>query len=359
MTIPKNPIISVIIPVYNIRAYLSHCLESLMTQTFPYFEVLCIDDSSDDDSAQIIKQYQAKDARIHLLQQPHTGVSTARNTGICHARGKYILFVDGDDWLEKEMFEKMLRSAEETACDMVICSAQVHFVQQNSFCSIRRQKSLQKALTVSSGLWNSNHSADSYWSVVQYPGVWPFVWNKLIRSDLIKKHEIFFPTNLSLGEDGVFILFLLQYAKSIVFLPDQLYHYRYQRKGSATVTTFQDTATRFYHHINVVQTMFDVFSKQNALEHNGQQLLEWTIHFLYGDFVILPTDVQKEVVPALGKLLREYPILFYANRLDFIMKKRLDHMMQGSEKCTRISRFLNIFQTKLENRIMYIRKRKT
>lgn len=324
-----------------------------MAQTFPQFEILCVDDSSEDDSARIVQQYQAQDARIRLLQQTHAGVSVARNTGIYHASGKYILFVDGDDWLEKDMLQKMLQRAEETACDMVICSAQVHFLQKN-ICNIRHQKSLQQALFVSEDLWNADSSADDLWSVVERPGVWPFVWNKLIRSDLIKNHELFFSSDLSLGEDGVFIHFLLQHAKKISFLSERLYHYRYQRKNSATVMTSQDTVTRFYHHINVVRTMFREFSEQKLLEQNGSHLLEWSIRFLYCDFVVLPVDVRKEVAPALQELFSEYPTAIFLQNFDLIMKKRLDNMIQVPVKYTTTTRLLNILQTKIENQIMHV-----
>lgn len=357
MVMEKEPVISVIIPVYNIGHFLPTCLESLLAQTFQQYEILCVDDASEDNSVQVVKSYQLQDDRIKLLQQPHTGVSAARNMGICSASGKYILFVDGDDWIEKDMLEKMLKRAEETACDMVVCSAEVHFTYKN-FRNIRSRKSLQNALSVRDGFWSAEDSNDDIWSIVENPGVWPFVWNKLIRGDVIRQHKLCFSPELPLGEDGVFVHSLLQQTKKITFLSERFYHYRYQRKDSATVTTAENIATRFCHHINVIDAMFRNFSEENVLEKNGSKLLDWSIRFLYSDFVALPVDARKEVSFKLRALLNKYPTDEFSKELDYITRKRLNNMKQVAVRYTATTRLLRVLQTKIENRILRIQRRK-
>ncbi len=113
------PKISVILPCYNVAKYISACLDSLLNQTLRDIEIICVDDKSSDDTAEIIKQYVAKDARIRLIEQKKNGgVSIARNTGIDAASGEYIGFVDPDDWVDTDFYEKLYKAAVENKADI-------------------------------------------------------------------------------------------------------------------------------------------------------------------------------------------------------------------------------------------------
>ena len=94
--------VSIIIPVYNVENYLPKCLESVLGQTYADLEIICVDDGTPDRSAAVILSYAEKDRRINLISQENQGLSGARNTGIRSATGKYIIFLDGDDWIEPE-----------------------------------------------------------------------------------------------------------------------------------------------------------------------------------------------------------------------------------------------------------------
>lgn len=98
------PLVSAIIPVYNTEPFLRKCLDSVLGQTFTDFELLLIDDHSTDSSYSICKEYEAKDGRVRVIQNPKKGVSSARNLGISEARGKYVTFIDSDDWVDPEYF---------------------------------------------------------------------------------------------------------------------------------------------------------------------------------------------------------------------------------------------------------------
>lgn len=101
------PLISVIIPVYNVEKYLSRCIDSVMEQTYKYLQVILIDDGSTDCSGQICENYAAKDVRIHVIHQKNQGVSAARNKGLDTAKGEYVTFVDSDDFISKDMIERL------------------------------------------------------------------------------------------------------------------------------------------------------------------------------------------------------------------------------------------------------------
>ena len=352
-----SPSVSVIVPVYNISAYLPQCLESLMQQTLLDIEILCIDDASTDDSTQIVKTFQTQDPRIRLLQQPHQGVSAARNLGIFQAAGKYIAFVDGDDWIEKDMLATMLAKAEETDSDMVVCASQVHF-EQDGIPGLRQRRSLQAALTVEEDIWTANGTVGSIWSAVKRSGSWPFVWNKLIRSELIKENSVLFSPMLPLGEDGVFLQLLFQYANKIAFVPQALHHYRYQRKSSATENLFQNEIIRFRKHIEVAAVTLQEFCERGLFVKNRVRLLQWLLSFLYADFIHLPAETRQNTSLILRNLFAQYGLLSYADRLKRLEQKRLKKMMDTTKVCTKAKRIFDIVQMKAENRMNRIFSRK-
>ena len=116
-----KPLISVIIPVYNVEKYLRQCLDSIINQTLKDIEIICVDDGSTDRSLNILKEYQAKDDRIIILQQQNKFAGVARNTGLKVAKGKYLSFLDSDDFFELNMFEDMYKKAEQDQSDITIC----------------------------------------------------------------------------------------------------------------------------------------------------------------------------------------------------------------------------------------------
>src|SRR5215469_13757361 len=109
-----QPIISIIIPVYNVEPYLRQCLDSVVNQTMRDIQIICVNDGSPDNSRAILQEYANRDSRIEIIDKPNGGQSSARNAAYPHIRGKYTLFVDSDDWIERDLCEKTYRKAEET-----------------------------------------------------------------------------------------------------------------------------------------------------------------------------------------------------------------------------------------------------
>ena len=113
-------LVSVILPSYNVDKYISKCLNSILTQTFQELEVLVVDDESTDNTKSIALDFAKNDERVRIIEQRHAGPSEARNTGIKNAYGKYIIFIDPDDWIESSMLEDMVNLAEKHNADIVI-----------------------------------------------------------------------------------------------------------------------------------------------------------------------------------------------------------------------------------------------
>ena len=114
-----NPLISVIVPVYNVAEYLSRCVDSILAQSYENLQIILVDDGSTDDSGKICEEYAKKDARIQVIHQNNGGLSSARNAGLDLASGEYIGFVDSDDWIEPEMYAEMLARMEKYDAQLV------------------------------------------------------------------------------------------------------------------------------------------------------------------------------------------------------------------------------------------------
>ncbi len=117
-----TPLISVIVPIYNVEEYLSGCLESILSQNFSDFEIICIDDGSTDESGSILEMYASKDSRIRTVHQENKGLSSARNVGLDMARGEYIAFCDSDDYYHPDFLKKLYETITQTQADVVTCS---------------------------------------------------------------------------------------------------------------------------------------------------------------------------------------------------------------------------------------------
>lgn len=127
-----NPMISIIVPVYNVEQYISVCIESILSQTFTAIELILVNDGSGDGSGKICDKYVKLDNRVQVIHQKNGGPANARNTGIDIAKGKYICFVDSDDYIVPDFCEKMLRMLEESSADFSVC--QYHKFQDNEIC---------------------------------------------------------------------------------------------------------------------------------------------------------------------------------------------------------------------------------
>ena len=115
-----QPAVSIIVPVYNAETTLRHCVDSILSQEFTDFELLLVDDGSQDSSGSICEEYAGRDARVRVIHQENSGVSAARNNALDRARGEYLQFLDSDDWITPDATRLLVRTAREHQCDLVI-----------------------------------------------------------------------------------------------------------------------------------------------------------------------------------------------------------------------------------------------
>ena len=218
-----QPCISIVIPVYNVQDYLSQCLDSLMEQTFPYFEVICVNDGSTDGTADILEEYTSSDTRIKVYTQENKGAGAARNAVMQHAAGKYMLFLDGDDWFEKNMLEVLYRKAEETQADVVQFRLRQYHMQTKSFSG---PYGFDPAPLKNTPVFSWKNAPCSIQRIRNSA-----LGTNLYRTEHIKSQHILFP-EIRNTEDTFFIFLAACTAQRIAWVSDPFLNYRYMREGS-------------------------------------------------------------------------------------------------------------------------------
>ncbi len=216
-------LISVVIPVYNSEKYLKECLKSVVLNTYANLEVILIDDGSSDNSSKICDEISQLDKRIIVIHQNNKGVSYARNRGIDLARGKYIAFIDSDDTVSVDYFEKLLKSLEDRGGDLSICSVS-HVQGSETKCDTLRNMVVDFEKIDDDTKRNFLVLNEKYYL---YGPV-----NKLYKTEIIKKNKLGFPADTSYGEDLLFNFRYLEFCKILVYTEEGVYYYNHNNENS-------------------------------------------------------------------------------------------------------------------------------
>ena len=219
-------LLSVIVPVYNASEWVRETLDSLLGQTYENLEILCVDDGSSDNSRDIIRAYQEKDSRIRLIEKENGGVSSARNMGIEEARGEYIAFLDADDYVETCTYQTMIERLEEQQSDIVFCrfvrfwpnGKTLYHVEENLHKVAENPHDIKYFLLSSQGRVEDG--------ALYTPDVHGAIWRSIFRSEIIKKNNIRFHTDLRFAEDQIFMLEYLAHCTQGSYIPEPFVWYR-------------------------------------------------------------------------------------------------------------------------------------
>ena len=245
------PKISVIIPVYNVEKYLEKCLDSVINQTFKDIEIICVNDGSKDKSEEILKRYSTLDSRIRIINQQNQGLSAARNTGIEHAEGEYISFIDSDDYIDDTLYETLINHL---PVDMICFNAQafgnVHIDNKLNKNLICRQNGLQKV--TDKLIFKTN----------------VYAWNKLFKTEIIKKYDIKFPAGLYF-EDFVFLWDYMTHIKNAYYLCDNKKYYFYRQRSSSIMNNCSDKSI---HHLYAWHNLYQRFVNNDLLKKHNKSI---------------------------------------------------------------------------------------
>ncbi len=301
--IMPRPKVSIILPVYNVAPYLRQSLDSVIAQTLDDIEIICVDDGSTDESGKILDEYKEKDNRIKVIHKKNAGTGAARNDGLKVATGECIGFVDPDDWILPNMYERLYNILQDKNLDIVMFTPDVFndktqkhegflYFQDSNFPKILDEKIFSK---------------DDI-SPFLYPMC---VWNKLYRKKLFDENNIDFAEGLDF-EDHKVIFKSLFTAKRIYFIREKLYVYRHSRQGSI----LSDNDTRMFDHIKIYDIVENILKETGNWESFHQDFLRYKVHNILYYYTMIKPQYKEEYYKKMVKSLqstqmseREYEIL--------------------------------------------------
>lgn len=216
--------VSIIVPVYNVQEYLNKCLETIVKQTLKDIEIIIVNDGSTDKSSEIIEKYNTLHNNIIVINQKNSGLSAARNSGLKIASGKYLMFIDSDDFIDLDMLEKMYNKAENNNCPLVICDLLLYWNKNKTkkYNNLREDE-------------NKIYTSNELYKILLSRRLNCQVMNKLYRRDIWEKHNIIFE-NGRYYEDIIPSFKIVSAYKEAMFINESLYKYR-MREGSITASS--------------------------------------------------------------------------------------------------------------------------
>lgn len=274
----SRPAVSVLVPVYNVSQYLRQCLDSLINQTLKDIEIICVNDGSTDDSLEILEEYAFSDQRIVIVNKPNGGLPSARNAGLDVARGRYIGFVDGDDFVDANMFRRMYKTAVSNNCDIVVCGAHTYPKEVESSTWI------QDVISPRDIIYRNGGEEALFYE----RGAKPFLWRDLVRKQLIEKNSFRLDESIVLGEDQAFQFKIFPAANRVAFISDKLYYYRNDRSDSImNESQYKDYDSRISNHINMIESIANSWGRRLSSRDSAVRFFEWSVDFIYWDIIRL------------------------------------------------------------------------
>ncbi len=262
----EQPLVSIIVPVYNAAPHLGRCLESLRKQRYKNLELIFVNDGSSDVSLDLLNMFAKIDPRIVVVDKDNGGVSAARNTALALAKGEYIQFVDSDDFVDENYTRLMVEKAEETGADLVI----------SHYCHVVGDKMTVHGFLEEQDAMHKNAFAVS---LMEEPASFYYgvMWNKLYKADILKENNIRCNEEYSWSEDFLFNLEYIRFAESFVALHTPVYYYVHNDKS--LVHSQINPAKVVTGKINLYQYYKDLYEDLGLYEQNKLQILKYLISF--------------------------------------------------------------------------------
>ena len=259
--------VSVIIPVYNVEPYLKQCMDSVVGQTLKDIEIICVDDGSTDGSLDILKEYATEDSRIQIIEQKNAGAGAARNNGMRHATGKYLSFLDSDDFFEPRMLEKAYDLAEKDQADFVAYKSDQYHTEKKQFVSadwVIHENEIPPYHP-----FNHRQMTGNVFKV--FVG---WAWDKLFLKEFVDKHHLTFQEQRT-SNDLLFVFSAVVLAKKISVVPMVLAHQRRDAKDSLSKTR-EYSWDCFYH---ALMALRDRLREENLYKELEKDYINYALHF--------------------------------------------------------------------------------
>lgn len=312
-----NPKLSIVVPVYNTEKYLPRCIDSVLAQTFSDFELILVNDGTKDNSLEICEAYAAKDPRIKVISQENQGLSAARNFGVKHAAAEYIAFIDSDDYVHPQMYEKLYEAVSREHTDFVKCGF-VHVMEKD--CYTYSEQLLEYApeeLVYAFRPEKSHLDEKDYLTALSTQTGWSSAVNGIYSKELLLSVPFRMGWKM---EDWAFHLDCCKTAFRACVIPDALYYYVYRVNS---ILHSGDLSILMYNQ-KLRMEAFRLFAQQgdtaNASDNYSQSMFYFFLYFEKGGYVFTPSD-------ELTRCMREN--IRYCNNITLKMRIQLYLLSPG------------------------------
>ena len=262
--------VSIIVPIYNIEGYIRECIDSILAQTYPDFELILVDDGSKDNCGRICDEYAEKDVRIKVIHKENGGLTSARNAGLSVAKGDWIMHVDGDCWIEPDMIESLIEAAKATEADLVFGD----YMKYGPYAGNHKLPT-----------W-SNDKKDSMSRYIAY--MMTTIWGSIAKRSLYTEHSLKSPDGVNYCEDFHLIVRLCHFAKKIVNVHRPFYHYRFRPTSNMSNMNRKTEADEQW----VYQDTIRFFKEQGVYE-VYRKVLNWRVLKGAQELLLDPSEHQR------------------------------------------------------------------
>lgn len=288
-----NPLVSVIIPVYRTEQYLKQCVDSVLSQTYREIEIILVDDGSPDKSGMICDEYAKNDSRVKVIHKENGGLSSARNAGLNVSQGKYVLFLDSDDYyLNDNCVAPLVNKAREEECDIVLFQSLNAYIEKNKFIDNEGAYDLEAI--------NGKKRSEVFRYLVKDNKAVATAVNKLIKREIITEFDIYFREGI-VSEDIDWAVRLFAVSKKIVAVNEQVYVYRKENVNSITHNVSKKSICDLLETIKVVIKWANDWDKEFA---------ETTFSYMAFVYATLYCNIAKYGDPLEFTEVKEYDWLF-------------------------------------------------
>ena len=284
----NQPLVSIILPVYNAQSHLARCVGSICAQTYRNIEIIILNDGSKDQSLPVCEEFRQKDPRILLVDKANSGVSDTRNLGLKLASGKYVEFVDSDDYLDPDFTERLVAAAEENEADFVIAPYKMvipagaskpeqvldKIQDELGVMSVARPPEVREYGFLPAGVYDKDTFA---LRLMDKPASYFYsvLWNKLYRRDILTGNDIQFVSEMRWAEDLVFNLRYIQYAERFVAIDKPGYYY--VQNPQSICHTQINAATIVQNKLQVFRYYKDLYTRLGIYEEVRPQLYKFLV----------------------------------------------------------------------------------
>lgn len=299
------PKITIIVPVYNVEAYLRPCLDSCVNQTMEEIEILCINDGSTDRSGKILREYAKKDRRIKIVNKRNGGLSSARNAGLDRFRGEVVMFLDSDDYLSLNACERVWEEMQKQPTDIVIFGTDI-------FPAVPKAPDWYfRTLNVADHRYSKPGAAVLFWEHCSKP----FVWRQAFSGKLLRENHARFHEDVKYGEDIAFQMEYIPHGENFAFISDKLYHYLWHREGSLMNLYDSQWDERLYQHLQFIGYVTEYWQKQGWLQIWGMEYTRWLLQFFVQNCTSPNTKNPQKHMGTLVNLLETFNLVKHLDEM--------------------------------------------